>query len=83
LAGVVCDDESNETVASTVVNCTKIDEGKRNTKRFLVVWWIFYDIHITVHLISFSGVISYFRIGCVPQEIVDNLFESVKKEMAE
>lgn len=30
LAGVVCDDESNETVASTVVNCMKIDEGKES-----------------------------------------------------
>ncbi|XP_062578487.1 uncharacterized protein LOC134240411 [Saccostrea cucullata] len=53
LAGVVCDDESNETVASTVVNCMKIDEG----------------------------VISYFRVGCVPQEIVDKLFDDVKKEI--
>ncbi|XP_061181070.1 uncharacterized protein LOC133189688 [Saccostrea echinata] len=55
LAGVVCDDESNETVASTVVNCMKIDEG----------------------------VISYFRVGCVPLEIVDKLFADVKKEIQE
>lgn len=36
LAGVVCDDESNETVASTVVNCMKIDEGKQMPHCFLV-----------------------------------------------
>ncbi|OWF46191.1 uncharacterized protein LOC110456034 [Mizuhopecten yessoensis] len=53
LAAVVCDDESNEIVASTVVNCAKIDEG----------------------------VISYFRIGCVPKERVDQLFEQVKSEL--
>lgn len=28
LEGVLCDGESNEVVASTVVNCIKIDEGK-------------------------------------------------------
>ncbi|KAK3090557.1 hypothetical protein FSP39_012668 [Pinctada imbricata] len=28
LAGVVCDDESNEVVASTVVNCLNIDQGE-------------------------------------------------------
>lgn len=55
LAGVVCDDESNETVASTVVNCMKIDEG----------------------------LISYFRVGCVPKDIVDNLFDEVKKEQSD
>ncbi|XP_069127556.1 uncharacterized protein [Argopecten irradians] len=53
LAAVVCDDESNEIVASTVVNCAKIDEG----------------------------VISYFRIGCVPKEQVDQIFEHVKSEI--
>ncbi|XP_033737263.1 uncharacterized protein LOC117325261 [Pecten maximus] len=53
LAAVICDDESNEIVASTVVNCAKIDEG----------------------------VISYFRIGCVPKEQVDQLFEQVKSEI--
>ena len=38
---------------------------------------------LTISLVFtfFSGVISYFRIGCVPQKIVDGLFEDVKKEM--
>ncbi|XP_076441113.1 uncharacterized protein LOC143280362 [Babylonia areolata] len=50
LDAVVCDGDSNETQASTVVDCTKIDEG----------------------------VISYFRVGCTPQEHVDRLFEEAK-----
>ncbi|GFO03330.1 yrdc domain-containing protein, mitochondrial [Plakobranchus ocellatus] len=53
LAGVVCDGPSNELVASTVVNCMKIDEG----------------------------VITYFRIGCTPQEVVDAHFEAAQAEI--
>ncbi|RUS82592.1 hypothetical protein EGW08_009666 [Elysia chlorotica] len=53
LDGVVCDGTSNELVASTVVNCMKIDEG----------------------------VISYFRVGCTPQEVVDAHFEAAKAEV--
>ncbi|KAK6990839.1 YrdC domain-containing protein mitochondrial [Biomphalaria glabrata] len=54
LDGVVCDGKSNELVASTVVNCLKIDEG----------------------------IITYFRIGCTPQEVVDGHFEAAKAETA-
>ncbi|CAG5129650.1 unnamed protein product [Candidula unifasciata] len=54
LDGVVCDGTSRELVASTVVNCLKIDEG----------------------------IITYFRVGCTPQEIVDAHFEAAKAEMA-
>ncbi|XP_059143895.1 uncharacterized protein LOC131931204 isoform X2 [Physella acuta] len=54
LDAVVCDGTSNELVASTVVNCLKIDEG----------------------------VITYFRIGCTPQEVVDGHFEAAKAEIA-
>ncbi|KAK7489509.1 hypothetical protein BaRGS_00019308 [Batillaria attramentaria] len=54
LDGIVCDGESNETQASTVVNCCKIDEG----------------------------VISYFREGCTPIEIVDRYFEEAKADIA-
>ncbi|BFY99298.1 hypothetical protein BsWGS_02338 [Bradybaena similaris] len=54
LDGVVCDGTSRELVASTVVNCLKIDEG----------------------------IISYFRVGCTPQEIVDAHFEAARAEMA-
>lgn len=48
LAAVVCDDESNETVASTVVNCAKIDQGNyhRNHRRFDI------DLHIPWSLMS-------------------------------
>ncbi|CAL1546488.1 unnamed protein product [Lymnaea stagnalis] len=54
LDGVVCDGKSNELVASTVVNCLKIDEG----------------------------IITYFRIGCTPQDVVDAHFEAAKAEIA-
>lgn len=54
LDGVVCDGTSNELVASTVVNCMKIDEG----------------------------IITYFRIGCTPQEVVDAHFEAAKAEVS-
>ena len=39
LDAVVCDGDSNETQASTVVNCAKIDEGE------------YYDNDADVHLI--------------------------------
>lgn len=36
---MVCDDESNETVASTVVNCMKIDEGnEKKIYDFFSLW---------------------------------------------
>ncbi|KAL8590449.1 hypothetical protein ACOMHN_011662 [Nucella lapillus] len=50
LDAVVCAGDSNETQASTVVDCTRIDDG----------------------------VISYFREGCTPRELVDQLFEEAK-----
>jgi hypothetical protein len=39
LAGVVCDDESNELKPSTVVNCLDIDQGMYTNSRF-VHWMI-------------------------------------------
>ena len=37
LDGIVCDGNSNETVASTVVNCAKIDEGKKPYLKLLSI----------------------------------------------
>ncbi|CAH1265559.1 YRDC [Branchiostoma lanceolatum] len=49
--GMLCDGPSNELVASTVVNCMKIDEAG----------------------------ISFFRVGCTPQERVEQLFAQAKE----
>ncbi|KAI8517664.1 hypothetical protein Bbelb_036810 [Branchiostoma belcheri] len=49
--GMLCDGPSNELVASTVVNCMKIDEVG----------------------------ISFFRVGCTPQERVEQLFAQAKE----
>lgn len=37
IEGVLCDGQSNEVVASTVVNCLKIDEGKLIINRSHVI----------------------------------------------
>lgn len=41
LEGVLCDGESDEVVASTVVNCTKIDESECKNHPFYVSNYIF------------------------------------------
>lgn len=43
LQGVLCDGDSNEVVASTVVNCLRIDEGKmlKHFNNFLVCFFIY------------------------------------------
>ncbi|XP_046556888.1 uncharacterized protein LOC124266116 [Haliotis rubra] len=53
LDGVICDGDSRELSASTVVNCMNIDQGE----------------------------ITYFRVGCTPQEIVDKHLEDARAEI--
>ncbi|XP_078596227.1 uncharacterized protein LOC144873110 [Branchiostoma floridae x Branchiostoma japonicum] len=53
--GMLCDGPSNELVASTVVNCMKIDEVG----------------------------ISFFRVGCTPQERVEQLFAQAKEAVGQ
>ncbi|OPJ89788.1 hypothetical protein AV530_003932 [Patagioenas fasciata monilis] len=65
LEGVLCDGESDEVVASTVVNCTKIDE------RIILIFLFF----------LWEGGITILREGCVPAGKVMQIFERVKNRV--
>lgn len=81
LQGVLCDGDSNEVVASTVVNCLRIDEGEmlKHFNNFLVVCFFLYVVFLTQTCRTlFTGTITIVREGCVPAAKVRQIFERVK-----
>lgn len=80
IQGVLCDGDSNEVVASTVVNCLKIDEGEHKRSHIKFKFGCFMKHHLTYLTLS-AGTITIVREGCVPAVKVFQIFERIKSTM--
>lgn len=83
IQGVLCDGDSNEVVASTVVNCLKIDEGRMRKYSHNILFFVCFNRHFltqTCHTL-FTGTIAIVREGCVPAVKVQQIFDRVKSIM--
>lgn len=81
--GVLCDGDSNEVVASTVVNCLKIHEGRtQRYSQYILYFLCFHRQFLTqAYLTVSTGIITIVREGCVPAVKVRQIFERVKNTM--
>ncbi|KPP71354.1 hypothetical protein Z043_109746 [Scleropages formosus] len=92
LDGVLCDGDSTELVSSTVVICTKIDEGRclsassspRHPSSKAAAGSRSHCAlqRRAIRLLSPTGKLSFLREGAVPKAKVLEIFEKVKNKMA-
>lgn len=83
IQGILCDGDSNEPVASTVVNCLKIDEGIMQKYSHYPLFLVCLNSHFltqTGHTL-FTGTITILREGCVPAVKIRQIFDRVKSNM--
>lgn len=83
IQGVLCDGDSNEVVASTVVNCLKIDEGRMRKYSHNIFFFVCFNRHFLTQACHtlFTGTITIVREGCVPALKVRQIFDRVKSIM--
>lgn len=78
IQGVLCDGHSNEVVASTVVNCLRINEGRRKKQIQVLFFFVPHTFPKRCCLPVFTGTITIVREGCVPAAKVHQIFDRVK-----